>query len=45
MAAWESGQPSGYRLGALGGEPLPGLLSLGWGCSGDWLNLLSAWLR
>lgn len=48
MAPWESGQPwepSGYRLGAAGREPLPGLLSLGWGgCSMDWLNLLSAWL-
>ena len=34
MAPWESGQPwepSGYRLGAAGREPLPGLLSLGWG--------------
>lgn len=34
MALWESGQPwepSGYRLGAAGWEPLPGLLSLGWG--------------
>lgn len=34
MAPWESGQPwepSGYRLGAAGREPLPGPLSLGWG--------------
>ena len=34
MTPWESGQPwepSGYRLGAAGREPLPGLLSPGWG--------------
>lgn len=48
MAPWESGQPwepSGYRLGAAGREPLPGPLSLGWGrLFQDWLNLLYAWL-
>lgn len=44
MGKWAAVGAKWVQPGCLGGEPLPALLSLGCGCSRDWLNLLNAWL-